>query len=321
MNGEKVISGSLTPTSKSYTGGTVVGIGKFEGVHRGHRVIVERLLAVARQHSATSVALTFTNNPLSLLAPEKCPKPVMSPAQRRETLIAAGIDDVLMIDFDEKLAALSPEDFVQLYLHDALNARHVIVGDDFRFGARAAGTSEVLRELGKLHGFTVEVIVEVADNELGRVSSSRVREALSHGEVRDAARLLGNHHVVRGTVVQGDARGRELGFPTANLGPSLGDTEVEGFVPADGVYAGLAVVAGQEHQTAISVGNNPTFTIDAQPRIEAYLLDFTGDLYGKTIELHFVEFIRGMEQFDSVDALIKHMHADVAKTREILNSL
>lgn len=310
-----------SPAPSRYPDGTVVGIGKFEGVHRGHRVILDRILATAHEFSVAAVAFTFTNNPLCLLDPDRCPKPVMSPAQRWEALIASGIDDVFMVDFDEQLASLTPESFVQLYLRDTLNARHVIVGDDFRFGARAAGTPEVLRELGVQYGFTVEVIIEVADQQLGRVSSSRVREALAQGEVRDAARLLGNHHVVRGTVVHGDARGRLLGFPTANLGPNPGDTEVEGFVPADGVYAGFATINGREHRTAISVGNNPTFTADAEPRVEAYLLDFEGDLYGKTIELCFVDRVRGMEQYDSVDALVEQMHTDVAQTREVLDRL
>lgn len=296
---------------------TVVAIGKFEGVHRGHQTIISRLTAEARKRVARSVVLTFTHNPLRVLAPEECPKELMSPAQRVETLTGIGVDEVVMLPFTVEFAALSPEEFVRTELVEKLHAVHVIVGDDFRFGAKASGTPDLLTRLGKQYGFTVEVIDEIADEQHGRVSATAIREALAAGDVTLAEQLLGAPHRIRGRVVHGDARGRELGFPTANLGPSPGDTRLEGLVPADGVYAGAAHVAGAHYTAAISVGNNPTFTPEGESKVEAYLLDMNGDIYGETIELEFFELLRPTQSFDGVEPLLAAMHRDVQRTRQI----
>lgn len=308
--------------AEAATPGAVVAIGKFEGVHRGHQHILERLHASAirvgtTQRPARTVVFTFTNNPLSLLAPAACPKPVMSPRQRRETMEAFGIDEVDMVDFDERMANLSPEEFVRTYLVGRHRAKHVIVGSDFRFGKGAAGTPEVLRELGATYGFTVEVVADVVDAEHGRVSSTLIREALDAGDVVRAARLLGRPHRVRGVVTHGDARGRDLGFPTANVGPAAGEGRIEGLIPADGIYAGTVTVAGTTYDAAISVGNNPTFTPDADSRVEAFIIDFDGDIYGEAIEVAFTERIRDMLPFESVDALIDEMRLDVERVRAL----
>ena len=295
----------------------VVAIGKFEGVHLGHQTLIARLTEEAAARDASAVVFTFTNNPLSVLDPGNCPKPLMSPDQRAETLLAMGVDEVIMVNFTDRFAAQTPEEFVRDELAGHTNAEHVIVGDDFRFGARAQGTPAVLAELGKKHGFTVEIIDEVADPELGRISSSSVREALADGDVEHATRMLGSAHAVRGIVVRGDARGRDLGFPTANLGPREGCALVEGFVPADGVYAGIAHVAGGEYLAAISVGNNPTFTPDAESRVEAYLLDFSGDIYGEDIVIEFTDRLRPMLTFDGIDGLLAEMRRDVERVREL----
>lgn len=298
---------------------TVVAIGKFEGVHLGHQRILTRLTEEAARRGAVPAVFTFTNNPLSFLAPDRCPRAVMSPEQRREALHAFGVEQVVMVPFDEALANLTPEAFVDEYLVRQLHAKHIIVGDDFRFGVNASGNPDVLTTLGETRGFTVEVIGEVADPELGRISSTRVREALAEGDIDEAVKLLGHPHRVRGVVVHGDARGRDLGFPTANLGPKPGSDTVEGFIPADGVYAGIATVDGAAYAAAISVGNNPTFTPEADSRVEAFLLDMSGDLYGKDIELRFIHRIRPMLTFSGIDELLEAMHEDVRITRELVN--
>lgn len=294
--------------------GSTVAIGKFDGVHLGHQAILRRLAVAAEADGSESVVFTFRSNPLSLLRPDACPQPVMSAEQRLEAIAETGVTTCVMVDFDGALAAVPAEDFVRDILVDRLGASRIVVGEDFRFGHRGLGDVALLRALAPELGFTVELMGSIDDPELGRISSSRVREAVTEGDVERAGRLLGRPVAVRGEVVHGDARGRELGFPTANLGGT-----VEGLVPADGVYAGWVTVNGETHPTAISVGNNPTFTPHAQSRVEAFLLDFSGDLYGATIEVRFVARIRGMVAFTGIEALIERMCEDVAETRRILH--
>lgn len=293
--------------------GSAVAIGKFDGVHLGHQAILGRLRDVAGAHDLDSVVFTFTNNPLSYLRPEICPAPLMSAAQRQEAIAEAGVDACLMVPFDEHLASIPAEDFVRDILVNRLRAQHVIVGADFRFGHLGRGEVSMLREMGAELGFTVEEVSFVTDDDLGRVSSTRVREAIAQGEVELAARMLGRPVSVRGEVVTGDARGRELGFPTANLGG-----EIEGFVPADGVFAGWVTVGGARHPSAISIGSNPTFTPDAQSRVEAYLLDFSGDLYGQRMTVEFEHRVRGTYTFAGVEELVERIAEDVRETRDLL---
>ncbi|MBL3699706.1 bifunctional riboflavin kinase/FAD synthetase [Leucobacter luti] len=295
-----------------FESGSCVAIGKFDGLHLGHQSILSRMLEEARAEGQQAVVFTFANNPLSYLNPERCPQPLMSRAQRLEAFAAAGVDVCVMVEFDADFASIPATEFVTDVLVGRLQARHVIMGADFRFGHRGAGDGALLRALGESHGFTAEVIEWVEDPASGPVSSSAAREAVLRGDVEAAARMLGRPPVVRGEVVHGDARGRELGFPTANLGG------VEGLVPADGVYAGWAVLDGERRVAAISVGNNPTFTPTEQSRVEAFVLDFSGDLYGQRIEVEFVQRLRSTERFDSLDALLVQMHADVAETRRLL---
>lgn len=290
-------------------GGSVVAIGKFDGIHRGHHAILDRVRAAAPLHS---VVFTFANNPLSLLKPDTCPRPLMSGEQRLEAFADEGIELCAMVEFDEAFAAIPAEEFVERTLVGGLNARRVVLGADFRFGRGGAGDAALLRRMGERLGFDVEVVEWVTDDAAGQVSSSRIREAMTSGDVAAAARMLGRPPAVRGEVVHGDARGRELGFPTANLGG-----RVEGFVPADGVYAGWAVVDGARYAAAVSVGVNLTFESEGEPRVEAFLLDFSGDLYGARIEVLFVERLRGMERYDTLEALVEQMGADVERTREI----
>lgn len=304
-------------------GPSVVAIGKFDGVHSGHRAVIGRAQALAAESGARVVAVTFDRNPLSLLRPEACPPPLVSLDQKLRLLGETGVDAVLVLRFDAALASLSPRAFVEHVLHASLGAVHVVVGDDFRFGAKGAGTADTLRELGGEHGFAVEVVGDV-EGTGRRVSSTWVRELLAAGDVEIAARLLGRPHAVEGTIVHGLKRGRELGFPTANL-----SSDAEGFIPADGVYAGWLVDEGPgevastravtRYPAAISVGTNPTFDDVQSRQVEAYVLDETAlDLYGHRVQVLFVQRIRGMVAFEGVDALIARMHDDVERTRAAL---
>ncbi|MBP1327135.1 riboflavin kinase/FMN adenylyltransferase [Leucobacter exalbidus] len=298
--------------------GSCVAVGKFDGLHRGHQAILQQLERAAtcdaeQGERSRTVVLTFANNPLSYLNPAHCPHPLMSKAQRLAAFADAGVDVCVMLEFDEKLASIPAHDFVADVLVEKLRARHIVMGADFRFGHRGAGDGALLEQLGAELGFRAELVEWVEDNEGEQMSSSRVREALAVGDVEAAQRMLGRAAVVRGEVVHGDARGRELGFPTANLGGNL-----EGFVPADGVYSGWVVIDGVRREAAISVGNNPTFTPNEQSRVEAFILDFEGDLYGQAMEVHFAHRLRGMVKFESLVALIDQMHDDVARARVLL---
>lgn len=304
-------------TPESFPRGSVIAIGKFDGVHLGHRALLARLHAVAAERGLEAAVFTFANNPLSLLSPERCPQSIMSREQRIEALAAAGVASCVMVEFDEALSSVPAEEFVRDLLVHRMRARMLIVGEDFRFGHRGSGDVSLLQRLGPELGFAVEVIGEVDDIELGRVSSSAIRDAILAGDVVTAERMLGRPVAVRGVVVHGDARGRELGFPTANLGAADG-AEIEGLVPADGVYAGWAIVRGERHPAAISVGVNLTFQPDGEPRVEAFLLDFEGDLYGQPIEVRFAQRLRGMVAFEGADALVARISADVEQTRELL---
>lgn len=302
-------------------GPSVVAIGKFDGVHAGHRAIIERAQVDAADRGARVVAVTFDRNPLALLRPEICPPSLLGVTQQVRLLAETGVDAVLILTFDEALAGLTPHAFVDRVLRP-LGTRAVLVGDDFRFGAGGQGTPATLRELGDEFGFRVDVIDDVrAVDEGRRVSSTWIRELLAAGEVERAARLLGRAPSVWGEVVHGLKRGRELGYPTANLA-----AELEGFVPADGVYAGWLVDEhaglrpGVRYPAAISVGTNPTFGDVAVRQVEAYVLDETDlDLYGHHVEVQFVERVRGMTAFDSIDQLTAQMAEDVLRVRAALS--
>jgi len=308
-------------------GPSVVAIGKFDGVHSGHRAVIDRARVDAAALGARVVAVTFDRNPLSLLRPELCPEPLVGLEQKIGLLASAGVDAVLVLRFDEELAALPARAFVERVLVASLGAVTVLVGDDFRFGRGGEGDPGVLADLGREHGFEVEVVGDVRARDAGRrVSSTWVRDLLAAGDVEGAARLLGRPHAVEGVVVHGLKRGRELGYPTANL-----QADAAGFIPADGVYAGWLVDQGTpgasestpgsviRYPAAISVGTNPTFDDVPQRQVEAYVLDETGlDLYGHRVEVRFTARIRGMVAFAGIPALIAQMDDDVVRVREAL---
>jgi riboflavin kinase/FMN adenylyltransferase len=304
-------------------GPSVVAIGKFDGVHAGHRAVLERARVDAASGAARVVAVTFDRNPLALLRPELCPQSLIGVTQKLQLLSETGIDATLLLTFDESLASLSAREFVEHVLVGSLGVRTVLVGDDFRFGKGGAGDPALLRELGAELGFRVDVVGDVRSIDADRrVSSTWIRELLDAGDVATAAKLLGRPPAVWGEVVHGLKRGRELGYPTANLSPTL-----EGFVPADGVYAGWLIDEssadglrrGIRYPAAISIGTNPTFDDVPVRQVEAHVLDETDlDLYGRRVEVQFVERLRGMVAFEGIGPLMVQMADDVDQARAVL---
>lgn len=292
---------------------SAVSIGKFDGVHAGHRAVITELKSLAEHDGLAAVVVTFDRHPLALLSPADCPKTLVSVGQKLDLLAETGVDATLVLEFNEALATLPPEEFIESILVRGLHARHVLVGSDFRFGAKGAGDVALLQRLGSRYGFDVRSIDDVKPDNERRVSSTWIRQLLVAGDVRAASRLLGHVPTVRAIVVHGAARGRELGYPTANLSP-----ESEGLIPADGVYAGWLTDGGTRYPAAISVGNNPTFDGVPQKQVEAYVLDREIDLYDHVVEVSFVERIRGMVAFTGIDPLIEQIRDDVERVRDIL---
>jgi riboflavin kinase/FMN adenylyltransferase len=291
---------------------SVVTIGKFDGVHRGHRAVIDQLRE--RADGARVVVVTFDRNPLSVVDPTRVPDQVVSTRQKVEALTALGVDLVAVIPFTDEFRELSADEFVREILVEGLNARTVMVGRDFRYGKSGSGTVETLEADAVLLGFDVVVIGDVfVDDGTERVSSSLIRDALSVGDVERAAQLLGRPHSVRGEVVRGHQRGRELGYPTANL-----EEHSEGFVPAPGVYGGTLEVGGETYFAGISVGTNPTFTDVDRLQVEAHALDADFDAYGLTGTITFTHRLRDTLKFDGVESLIAAMDQDVRQIRELI---
>lgn len=297
---------------------SVVTIGNFDGMHLGHQHVVRRAGEVARELGVDQVvAVTFDPHPIAVLRPEHAPPTLTTIEERLARMAEAGVDDVLVIPFSREIAAWTPEEFIDRVLVDALHAKAVVVGANFRFGNRAAGDRQLLREAGAERDFVVEAVTLDGGPQVW--SSTYVRTCLAAGDVEGAAEALGRPFATRGVVVEGDKRGRELGYPTANVPVVPGAA-----APADGVYAGRLHVrsgsdAGSAYPAAISVGTNPTFDGQRERRVESYVLDRTDlELYGVEVEVEFLERLRGMVRFDSVDALLEAMAGDVAKAREIL---
>ncbi|MDP3968388.1 MAG: bifunctional riboflavin kinase/FAD synthetase [Nocardioides sp.] len=295
-------------------GRTVVTIGNFDGVHLGHQHVVRRAREVADDLGVGHVvAVTFDPHPFAVLRPEHAPPTLTTVPTRVELLAAAGVDDVLVVPFSRDIAAWTPERFVEEILVVTLRARAVVVGANFRFGNRAAGDVATLREQGAIHDFVTDPVALDGGPQVW--SSTYVRNCLAAGDVEGAAEALGRPFTVRGTVSRGEQRGRELGYPTANV-PTGGAA-----APADGVYAGWLTRGdtGERLAAAISVGTNPTFDGERDRRVEAYVLDRTDlALYGVEVEVAFVAHIRGMRRFDGVDPLLEAMAEDVVRTRSLL---
>mgnify|MGYP001267350204 CR=1 FL=1 len=296
-------------------GRSVVTIGVFDGVHRGHQRIVRAAAETARERGVRSVVITFDPHPDEVVRPGTHPPLLTTTRRRIELLEGLGTDAVAVVPFTLELSKVPPDEFVQSVLVERLHAAHVIVGEDFRFGHRARGDVALLTELGAKYDFTVAGMPLVADG--GPISSTYIRGRLEEGAVEDAAKALGRPHRVEGVVVRGHQRGRALGFPTANL-----ETLPHTAIPADGVYAGRLVCDSDRYPgfswpAAISIGTNPTF--DGQERtVEAYALDRDDlDLYGEHMAVDFQARIRDTLKFDSIDALVEEMRRDVERAREI----
>ena len=304
-------------------GRTAVVIGNFDGVHLGHQHVVRRgrELADATDGGLTLVAVTFEPHPMAVLRPEHAPVMLSTLEQRADLLAAAGADAVLALPFDRDMASWSPDDFADRVLVSSLHAAVVVVGANFRYGCKAAGDVACLAEYGdQRHDSGQDFRVEGIPLDGGPQvwSSTYVRTCIASGDVAGAAEALGRPYAVRGIVVQGDQRGRELGFPTANV-PASGACAV----PPDGVYAGWLTRrdTGERFPAAISVGTNPTFEGVVGRRIESYVLDRTDlELYGVEVEVAFVEHLRGMVAFESIEALVATIEDDVARTRALLTT-
>lgn len=302
--------------------GAAVTIGAYDGLHLGHRAVIAEVRRAAEAQGLASAVVTFDRHPASVVRPESAPKLLCDLEQKLELLESTGIDLVVVIRFDAERSTETAEDFVQEVLVDCLRARTVIVGADFHFGKGRGGNVALLQELGPELGFDVEGMALVdaagapASADGARVSSTAIRQALQGGDVERAAALLGRPHEVRGTVAHGDKRGRDLGFPTANVAVP-GDI----LLPADGIYAGrLRRRDGSVLPTAISLGRRPTFYEEADASIlEAHVLDFHGDLYGESVAVQFVARLRGEVKFDSVDDLVAQMRRDCDDARVALS--
>jgi riboflavin kinase/FMN adenylyltransferase len=301
-------------------GGTVVTIGAFDGVHLGHRRLIERVRTTAHEIGALSAVVTFDFHPASVVRPGSAPLLLTDLDQKLALLAGAEADLTLVLHFDAQRAAEPAEDFVAEVLVGCLNARAVVVGHDFHFGRDREGDVALLQRMGARLGFDVTGIrlFRSAGAEVGEaeaVSSTRIRALIAAGDVGAAAQLLGRWYQLRGVVAHGDKRGRELGFPTANL-----EVDKEMQLCADGVYAGWYLRPdGTRHQTAVSVGRQPTF-FESRPYslVEAHLLDFQGDLYDEMGTVELVSQLRGQVKYVSVDALVDQMTVDVAQTRRAL---
>lgn len=300
-------------------GGTAVTIGAYDGVHLGHRRLLSLLSARAAARGLLSAVVTFDRHPATVVRPESAPPLLTDLEQKLELLEDCGVDLVLVVPFDRARADETAEEFVSEVLVGALGARLVVVGVDFHFGHGRKGNVALLAELGAVDGFEVEG-VDLAASADAAISSTRIRRLVAAGEVAGAAALLGRPHQVRGPVVHGDGRGRsELGYPTANLA-----VPGEIALPGIGIYAGWYTrPGGATHPAAVSVGRRPTFYDAADdpqvPVVEAYLLDFDGDLYGEEGRVSFVERLRGEERFDRVADLVEQMGRDVARARAVLS--
>ena len=295
-----------------------VAIGVFDGVHRGHQAVIQATRHRAEGLQARSAVVTFDPHPARITRPQNAPRILTAIDHRLELLESFGVDTTVIINFDEAQAKERAADFVERVVVRCLQAKSVTVGDDFHFGYRREGNTQVLAQLGLHFGFDVEAMgqVERDDSAHEPISSTAIRRAVAVGDVVTAAGLLGRYHSVSGVVVRGDQRGRTIGFPTANV-----DVPPDRAVPADGVYAAWYVLPdGSKHRAAVNVGKRPTFYDDAnRSLVEAHLLDFHGDLYGQAGRVEFVRMLRPEQRFDGIDSLKAQLAVDIAEAKGILS--
>jgi riboflavin kinase/FMN adenylyltransferase len=296
--------------------GSVVTIGVFDGVHRGHQAVLAEVRRQSHELDAPAVVVTFDRHPATVVRPESAPRLLTSLSQRLDLLASSGVDYTHVVRFDEERSLESPESFVDEIVVGTWHARVAVEGEDFHFGHRRRGDVSVLHETGSRLGFKVDTVPLVHDDANGDVvSSDAVRAALSHADVEHAASLLGRLYELQGVVEHGDKRGRTIGFPTANLAVA-GDLQL----PTDGVYAGwYERPDGAVHAAAINIGRRPTFYAEnGLLLVEAHLLDFDGDLYGEHGRVRIEKWLRGETRFGSIDDLAAQLRRDVEKTRTLL---
>lgn len=292
--------------------GCVATVGTFDGLHRGHVALLGELRAAASRRAAPSVVVTFDPHPLQVLRPAEAPRLLTTRAEKLELLAQVGVDQAVLVAFDRELAGWPPERFVREILVDRLGVRHLVIGYDHGFGRGRSGDAETLRAIGAAAGFSVDVVEPVVD-EGAPLSSSRIRQALAGGDVEAAAHGLGRPYALRGTVARGDGRGRELGFPTANL--VLPDPAK--LLPLEGIYAVRADYDGSLRDAVLHLGPRPTYA-SAAPTIEVHILDFAADLYDRSLEIRFCGRLRAIERFTSEAALAAAIEADCAAARRVL---
>ena len=287
-----------------------LAIGTFDGVHVGHRAVIGRALEIAAERGITSAVVTFDRHPLEVIDPARVPRLLTPPAEKLRLLAELGPDEVVVLPFDEHLAGLAPGEFCAELLAGMLCAQAVVVGDNFHFGAGGAGDAAKLRACGVRHGFDT-IAVSLVTEHGKTISSTRIRRLLQHGELEDVREILGRPPSAAGVVVHGDERGRTLGVPTANV-----DVEAGTIFPGRGVYAARVLVDGSWYRAAVNIGHNPTFRSKdvetAHVTVEAFLLDFAGDIYEHQIRVDFLHKIRDERRFDDVGALVAQMRRDIA---------
>ncbi len=295
-----------------------IALGNFDGVHVGHQQLLRECVRASSRLGGDAVVLTFEPHPARVLAPDRAPPLLTSRDRKLELMAAAGISACIVEPFNRELAALSPDDFVKQVLCDIISARHVVVGYDFSYGNKRAGNIGTLQEFGRAHGFQVQVIEPVSVDGIV-VSSTKTREMLRAGDLDGVRLVLGRNYDVDGQVVRGAGRGRAIGVPTANI-------QIAGIaLPMGGVYAVRVAILGDAKERAerayngvANLGTNPTFTDAGALSLEVHLLDFDGDLYGKTLRVEFVRRLRGEKRFSGADALIAQIRADIAEGRKLL---
>lgn len=292
-----------------------LALGTFDGVHAGHRAVIGRAVELAKERGLASAVVTFDRHPLALVAPARVPRLLTSLDEKVRLVAELGPDEIVVLPFDESLAALTPAEFCSGLLGGTLQARVVVVGENFNFGAEGAGDAEQLRACGREHGYEA-VVVPLVTEHGAPISSTRIRRLLHSGELEEVREILGRPPTAAGVVVHGDKRGRTLGVPTANV-----DVEAGTIFPGRGVYAARAFVDGAWYRAAVNVGHNPTFHSrdeqTAHVTVEAFLLGFAGDIYDCEIRLDFLHKIRDERRFSGPDELVAQMRRDIVATGEL----